>query len=182
MSAPARARWLLGGEVLAYLNTDVGTARKGEEHGLLGEPYRRSGITELVVLVGILQRGKPPFLVELAVVGQIGLRHKGAEAATGDHCRTVEQQLAGIDRHSNDDGYVATASELHKPHDGFLGLVDEQPLCKQILTAIAGDTQLGENHGLHVHAASLFDLLLYLGTVVVHISYFYAWHRCGHSY
>ena len=66
----------------------------------------------------VLRRGKPTLLVELVVVGQVGLRHKPEDGTLLHDDGDIEQQAAclhGHTDHSDDVELTGVAEQMHQP-------------------------------------------------------------------
>ena len=130
-------------DVLANLHAKLHLVRRLEDNGLGRQQHGRAGEVDLR-RIEVLGRGKPALLIELVVVGQIGLGHDTQNGATLDDCSTVEQQttrLYGQAHHADD---IQLARELQQSQEAFLGLVQQQLLLEQILTGIARQRELRE--------------------------------------
>ena len=64
--------------------------------------------------IQILSRGKPTFLVELAVVREIGLRHDAEQRTTLDDGSTVVEQTVDHHRQSEHRDDVELAGEVEQ--------------------------------------------------------------------
>ena len=131
-------------------------------------------------VVQVLRRGKPALLVELTVVGQIGLRHNAQQGATLDNGSAVEQQTTGLNRQAYHADDVELTSEVQQLEQSILGLVEQQFLLKQVLTCVTRQRQFGEAEQLHALAIGQCDELLDFLYVVLHIGYAYGRYGCSH--
>ena len=101
--------------------------------------------------------------------------------APADDRRTVEQQLTGVDGHAHDDHHLLAQCEVGDMQHATLGLVDEQPLRKEVLTGIARHTQFGENNDLHAFLFRLGNLPFYLLYIVFHVGHLHRRYGGSHS-
>ena len=167
--------------VFANLDAEAGTVAGAEHLRLSRHTHRTASQIDLLGLqVG--GRGKPALLVELVVVGQVGLGHQSQQAPMLHHGGTVVEQRADAhgQAHHHDD--VELAGEVEQHQQALLGLVEQQLLAEQVLTAVARERQLGEDDDLGALALGLCNLTLYLLNVVFHVSHANTWYGSGHFY
>ena len=132
--------------------------------------------------IQVLGRGKPAFLVELIIVGQIGLGHHAEYAAALYHSGTVQQQpacLHGQTYHTDD---VQLTGKLQQAYQPFLGLVQQQLLLEQVLTGVARQTEFRKTDYLHLLAVGQRNQFFHLLNVVLNVSHFHGGHSSRHVY
>ena len=167
--------------VLTDLDAEAG-AVAGAEHLWIGRHMNGAACEIDVLGYHIGAGGKPPFLIELVVVGQVGLRDKSQQRSVLYHSGTVIQQrtYAHGQTHHRDD--VELACEVEQHQQAFLGLVQQQLLTKQVLTTVACQRQLGKHDDLRSPTLCLSYQALYLLNVVRHIGHPHTWYGSGHLY
>ena len=126
----------------------------------------------------VLGRGKPALLIELAVVGQVGLGYNAEELSFLDDNRTIEQQVTDNDRESDDGNDVKLTGEVKQLDNALLGDIYQQILPEKILARIARDRQLREYDNLNPFSFRLCDKRFYLVQIVLAVSDFNCWNRC----
>ena len=97
------------------------------------------------VPVQLRSGGKPALLVELIVVGDIGLGHDPPESSSGDNGGTVEHPTAkaqGKSHHHRQGGGILRSIQQHP--QSLQGRLIQRVLKKQVLAAVARQAQLRE--------------------------------------
>ena len=124
----------------------------------------------------VLRRGKPTFLVELAVVGQISLRHDAQQLSFLDDGCTVEQQIAHYDGQSDDGDDVELTGKVKQRQYTSFGSIEEKALAEQVLAGVACDGEFREDDYFDALALGLCDDGLYLLKIVGGIGHLYGRH------
>lgn len=167
--------------VFTYLDAELHAVSGLEQLGLGTQPD--GGACQIDLRrIQVLGRGKPAFLVELVIVGQIGLGNHTEYAAPLHHNGTVQQQsscLHGQSYHTDD---VQLAGKLQQAYQSLLGLVQQQLLLEQVLTGVARQTEFRKTNNLHLLAVSQGDQFLHLLDVVLNVCYFHGGHSSRHFY
>ena len=116
-------------------------------------------------------RGEPALLVELAVIGQVGLRHEAEQAAALYNGRAVEQDVA----HRNGQAYytddVEVAREVEQLKQRLLGALQQERLAEEVLAGVARDAKLGEHRHLYATPLGHGDNVLYLLQIVLAVGH-----------
>ena len=113
-----------------------------------------------VALAGGAPAGEVPLLVELAVVGQIGLGHDAAHRPALDDEGAVVQATRHAHGRTDDDRRQETGAGGADGLDGGEGLVQEHVTQHEVVDGVAGQAQLGEGDEAHAvvgQSASPFD-------------------------
>ena len=167
--------------ILADLHTELHTTAGDEEFGLCthGET---AACKEEGRRIQILGRGKPTLLVELGIVGQIGLGDDTQQLSTLDHSGTVIQQTIDDHRQTYDRDDIEFTCEIKQCDDGALGTIQQELLLEEILARVSRDTEFREDDHLHPTTFGLGDDTLYLLDVVIHISHLHGGNGSGHFY
>ncbi len=147
--------------VFAELDAEEHPVARTEQCGVGTHHYLVSRIANFGG-VEVLQRCKPAFLVELAIVGKVCLGDEGKYFALLDYCSTVEKQVANDDGDADDRDDVELTGEVEQHEYRLLGLLKECLLTEEVLTGVTRDAQLGEDDYLHAFPLSLGYLCLYL--------------------
>ena len=108
-----------------------------------------------VALQQVLRRGKPSFLIKLAVVGQICLGHNAQYLPLLYHYSAVEQQVAchyGCSYNGDD---VELACKVEQHHYALLCHLQEEVLAEEVLTTVTCDRKLWEDDDFHTLALCL---------------------------
>ena len=92
--------------------------------------------------IKVLRGGKPALLVELVIVGQIGLGHNTQQRAILDNGSTVEQQATSLYGQTNHTDNIKLTGEVEQHEQSLFSLVQQQLFLKQILTGIAREREL----------------------------------------
>ena len=166
-------------DVLAHLDAEEHVVTRAEELCLGCELYGAACKTDFH-RPQVLGRSKPALFVELAVVGQVGLRHDAQQLSTLDDGSTVEQQVACYDGQSDNGDDVELAGEVHEREYCRLGRVEERGLGEQVLAGVARDRQLGEYNDFDALSFGLSDEALYLLHVVLYVANLHCRHGGSH--
>ena len=133
-----------------------------------------SGKTDFL-FTEILSRCKPPLLIELTVVRQVGLWHDAQYLSLlNDDC-TVEQQIASHDRSAHDGDDIEFAGEIEQHHHALFRCLQQDLLAEKVLTGISRERKFRESNHLHTLALSQDNLFLYLLSIEDDISHTYCW-------
>ena len=144
----------LGGpEILADLHAD-GESRhlRAAEHQTGGEVHRRlsregdGAARPPQVLPG----GKPAGLVELTVVGDMGLGHQAEELPPADYRGAVVELVPVPHGQAQSRHHVQVLGGLQYGGEGLLGAPEQGVLQKQIAAGVPGEAELGQ--GQHPHS------------------------------
>ena len=130
--------------------------------------------------VEILCGSKPALLVELIVIGQIGLCHQSQQCTPLNDGGTVEQQSLGLHGQSHDADDIQGTREVQEAHQTLLSLDQQQLFLKQVLTTVARQAQLREAYHLNILTVGKGDELFHLLYVILNVSYFHGRHCCCH--
>ena len=140
-----RARGQRHPQVLAELEVqhearDVGRREQqpaAERHVLPEQPYRRrqrlGGRRELALLV------------ELAVVGQVGLRHRAENPSAVHHDSAVEQSVLSPQRQPGHQHQRQRAARVHQPGEGGERRIQQRVLLEEILVRVGRQAELREH-------------------------------------
>ena len=85
-------------------------------------------------------------LVELAVVGQIGLGHHAEDASAMDEGGAVEKLMVDYDREADDRDGSERAARLDNPAQRREAAVEHDALLMQVLAGIAGQSEFREEY------------------------------------
>ena len=156
--------------VLADLHTEGKALVCAEHLHVGGQLHGLAGISHLRV-AQVLRRSKPAFLVELTIVGQIGLWHDAKDLSSLHHYGAVQEQVARHHGSAHDGDNVLVQGEVKKTHNALLTGVQQHLLAEEVLAGIARHRQFGEHDCLHVLVLCLGNLPFHLLQVERHVSY-----------
>ena len=145
--------------VLTDLDAKGHAVHRTEELWQGGDGDRMARIVERAG-TQILSRSKPALLVELTVIGQVGLRHNTEHMAFLNDDGTIEQQITDGHGGSDDGDDVELVGELKEFHDRHLGSIEQHMLAEEILTSVASEAKLREDDDLHALPFGLRDEVL----------------------
>ena len=124
---------------------------------------------------------EPTLLVELARIGQIGLRHNAYNLAVGNDKRTVIQDVFRLERRTYQHNDCFTARVFAYILQGCHGILLQGVREKQVGTRISRQTQLGKTYDLHTFVNSFgYELFGLLG-VVRTVTYSQQRYSCCHT-
>ena len=147
--APSSAASALGG-IGTHMSSQTSTCRR--RPGTSVAAKMRSGpkgtsspptVMELPVLV--VARREPAALVELAVVGQVGLRRDAEDLAAVDHDRAVVDPVALHERRADDEHRQQVGARLDDLGERLLHRVEQRVLEEEVVDGVAAQAQLGEH-------------------------------------
>ena len=102
-------------------------------HGNVGTSQIDVGIVE------VLRGGEPALLIELIIIGQIGLGNNSQQVTGLDDGSTVEQQASRLYGHTDHTDDVQLTGKVKQHHQSFLRLRQQELFLKKVLTTIARD-------------------------------------------
>ena len=104
-------------------------------------------------------RGEPALLVELARVGEVGLRDNPEDLAAGDRDGHVEEASVDLQRGADEGGEAKLGRGLANLPQGLYGAVQEGPLAEEVTAAIPGQAEFGEDDDFHPFLGGFFQSL-----------------------
>ena len=90
-------------------------------------------------------RGELPLLVELPIVGKIGLGHDAEDAAAIDDDGAIEQLGLGLDRRADDEHRLQLPARTHELGDRLLRRLKQRILKEQIVIGVGRQPKLGKD-------------------------------------
>ena len=116
----------------------------GKPHDLLPREFH-GAVEEAAVRGG----GEPPSLIELPVVGDVGLGHQTQDLSLVDDGGAVVELVVGPHRQAHGGHHIQVPSGLQNGLQALLGPPEQGVLEKQVPAGIAGEAQLGQAQHPH---------------------------------
>ena len=118
-------------------------------------------------------RSKPPLLIKLLIIGQIGLWNNSQYLPLLDNGRTIHQYRPRHDGQSQNRDDVKLACIVHDLHQRELSLLKQQRLREQVTARVSRQIQLRENNDLHSLPVGYYNLILRLPCIELAVSHLY---------